>query len=812
MSATAVGTAADLGRALKHWLRHGPGGPVKVAALARRLRISQSTLYAYLAGTTLPSSEALDDLLNELAVPADEHRRLATLRDSVQRPRGAAGPTRKARPVPAELPADPIGFTGRERELAALDRARADGVPIVVLAGPAGVGKTALAVRWGHRVADGFPDGCLYADLHGYSPVKPHDPAEVLAGFLRSLGLDDPDIPADVHQRAARLRSLLARKRVLVVLDNALDVNQVRPLLPAEPLCFVLVTSRTDLAGLQVRPGAHRVDLRPLSAGEGLDLLRAQLGGQVDRSSDAARELAERCGGLPLALRIVAARAHGRPAQPLAELVDDLRVQGLDLFDVGDPDTAVRTVFSWSLRHLDDEARQDFRLLGAHPAHDIGLPAAAALLGTDVRTATRRLDVLVRAHLIQRSSADRFDMHDLVRAYAREQVTDEEVLDGALVRLVDHFAVTAGQAMDALHPGPAADSPMPVGDAREWVDREWQSLLALVAFTARRGWSTATARLAETLQRHLDQGGRHSDALVVLGHVRDAARSAGDKPAEGAALYHLGVAYLRLGLHEDAMHHHGLALDVCRRAGDRLGEAGALNNLGNLYERLGRYGEALAHYREALALADDLGFAKGRAVVLTNLGVVHTRLGDHDRALRDLREALDIFADPGGTARALGNLAEVHRLGGRIEEALELFGRALELARGIGARGIETEVLNNLGPAYLAAGAPDLARAHHAEALAVARAIGDRYEEARALEGLGSADRAVGPWEEALAIYGELGLPDEDRVRALLSGRSPATAAPAAVGPGEEAANRAPDLPPAGPGDERGGAGSPAQV
>ncbi|MEU6148546.1 tetratricopeptide repeat protein [Actinosynnema sp. NPDC047251] len=770
-----AGTAADLGRELKHWLRRGPRGQVKVAGLAKRLRISQSTLYAYLAGTTLPSSGALDDLLAELGVPADEHRRLATLRDALQRPRGT--PVRKAVPVPAELPADPVGFVGRGGELAALDQARAAGTSIAVLAGPAGVGKTALAVHWGHRVVAGFPDGCLYADLHGYSPVQPLDPAEVLAGFLRSLGLDGPDIPADAHERAARLRSLLARKRVLVVLDNALDVNQVRPLLPGEPLCFVLVTSRTDLAGLQVRPGARRVDLRPLSADEGLDLLRAHLGGHVD-GSGAALELAERCGGLPLALRIVAALAHSRSGAysgaHLADLVDDLAVQGLDLLDVGDPDTAVRTVFSWSLRHLTDEAGRDFRLLGAHPAHDIGTAAAAALLGVDPRTAARRLDVLVRAHLIQRSATttgtDRFDMHDLVRAYAREQPADD--LDDALRRLVDHFTVTAGHAMDALHPGATASSPLSVAEARGWVDAEWQSLLALVAFTARRGWAAETSRLAEALQRHLDQGGRHTDALVVLGHVRDAARAAGDRSAEGAALYHLGVAYLRLGLHQDAMRHHRLALDVCRRAGDDLGQAGALNNLGNLYERLGRYGEALAHYREALALADGLGFAHGRAVVLTNLGVVYTRLGDLDQASTVLHEALDLFADPGGTARALGNLAELHRLGGRAHEALELFGRALELARRIGARGIEIEVLNNLGAAHLAAGEPDLARSCHVDALAAARAIGDRYEEARALEGLGCADRAVGPWREALAVYRQLGLPDGDRVDAFLSGRT----------------------------------------
>nr|BFE51071.1 hypothetical protein GCM10017745_44980 [Saccharothrix mutabilis subsp. capreolus] len=743
---------AAFARELKRWTRRGPRGPVKVAALAKRLAVSQSTLYAYLAGTTLPSSEALDDLLTALEVPADEHRRLATERDRLHRPRGSARPDR-----PAELPADPAGFTGRAAELAALDRALAEGPPIVVVAGPAGVGKTALAVRWGHRAR--FPDGCLYADLHGYSPGEPREPGAVLAGLLRSLGVDD--IPDDPAERAARFRSALARRRLLLVLDNALDVNQVRPLLPGGPPAFTVITSRTDLAGLQVRPGALRVDLRPFDPDDGVELLRAQVGPRVDRSAPAALRLAERCGGLPLALRIVAARAQG--GQSLEELADGLG-PGLDGFDVGDPDTAVRTVFSWSLRHLDAQADRDFRLLGAHPAHTIAAPAAAALLGTTAQDAAKRLDVLVRAHLVQHS-AGRYGMHDLVRAYSREQPV--EGLDAALDRFFDHYTDTLSAVMDVLHPTADTTPKLPVRTARDWLDAEWDTLLTLVR-------AGAAASLGTELQRHLDQGGRHSDALVVLEHVRSAARDAGDRTAEGAALYHLGVAYLRLGRHREAMEHHRRALAICREVGDREGEAGALNNLGNLHERLGHYPEALAHYRQALALVE--GFRKGRAVLLVNIGVVHVRLGDHEAAVRAYEKALATFTDlgdQGGMARAVGNLAEVHHLAGRHEQAFTLFARALDLAREMGARGIETEVLNNLGAAHAATGHTDLAAGTYADALAVAREVGDRYEEARALEGLGTVTGEVERRREALAIYRQLDLPEAARVADLLDGGTP---------------------------------------
>jgi tetratricopeptide (TPR) repeat protein len=794
-----IGTAADLGRELKRWTRRGPGGPVKIAALARRLNVSPSTLYAYLAGTTLPPAEVLDDLLGALCVPAAERRRLATARDALRRRREPAPRHR----TPNELPADPAGFTGRGPELAALDAVLAGpadgGVPvrIATVSGAAGVGKTALAVRWSHRVADRFPDGCLYVDLHGYSPLDPRRPADVLAAFLRGLGLPGAGVPDDEHERAARFRSVVSGRRVLVVLDNALDVDQVRPLLPGSPACFAVITSRADLAGLQVEPGARRIELGPLPADEGMALLLAHTGARAGESPEAARRLVRHCGGLPLALRIVAAQAVRRE-QPLAELVAELTEQGTRLFDVGDPATAIGAVFSWSVRHLHEHAA-DFWLFGAHPARDVDAHAAAALLGTGLPAARERVDRLVRAHLVRRSPGGRFDMHDLVRTYTRERALAElpaPERDAAVGRLVHHLTAAATRAMDVLHPsdpevpelpelpgGDPAGVPLPPittpAEARAWLDAEWHNLLAVLAFTARAEWAGPTGALAAVLRRRLDQGGRHEDALVVLGHALAASRLAGDHAAEGAALYDLGVAHLRLGRHEDAMTLHRQALAICRAGSDRYREAGALNNLGNLFERLGRYAEAIDHYRQALVIVRELGLRLGKATLLTNLGVVHTRLGDHGQAFRDCAEALAIFreaGDRGGTARALGNLGEVHRLAGRLDQAVGCYEEALDTAEAIGARGIVTEVLNHLGAACLATGRAGPAGSWHADALAAARATGDRYEEARALEGIGDVRHATGDtcgagesWRAALALYRQMGLREGDRLARVLA-------------------------------------------
>ncbi len=787
--ADTITDAAEFGRALKQLARRRPGGPVKVASLARRLNISQSTLYAYLAGTTVPPSDVLDDLLGELGAPPGEHRRLSLARDALHRRRGASQPSR----VPHELPADTAGFTGRAAELAELDAVLAGdaGVArrIASLSGPAGVGKTGLAVHWGHSVADAFPDGCLYSNLHGYSPVEPRDPADVLAGFLRSLGVDGAEVPDDPHERAARFRSLLAGRQVLILLDNALDADQTRLLLPGSPTCFVLITSRADLAGLQVDPGAHRIGLRPLPKVDGMALLRAHLGSKVDDAQDAARQLVDRCGGLPLALRVVAAQAIRDQAQPLTELVAELSGQGLDLLDVGDRTTAISTVFSWSLRHLPEPTATDFALLGAHPVRELDIAGIAALFGTDTRAAGRRVDRLVRAHLVQQPRAGRFGMHDLVRHYAGDRARELPAVfrEAAVGRLVDHLIERATWAMDALHPeeqepdAVAEPTAEHLGAAREWLDAKWHYLLAVIADTARRGWHEPTARLATVLRRHLDQGGRHSDALTVLGHALEASRLAGDRPAEGEALRSLGVAYLRLGRHEDAGRAHRAAIAVCRDCGDRYGEAAALNNLGNLHERLGRYREAMDHYERALALADEIGTRQGKAIVRTNLGVLHTRMGNYAQAVRDTRRALIAFRsldDLGGAARTLSNLGEIRHLAGRPGGAIARYEQALALVDEIGARGIETEVRNRRGAAHLALGAVDRALADHEAALGIAKTTGDRYEEAKALEWIGHAQLAAGRadlaadwWQRSVAVYRQLSVPDAGRVESLLGRR-----------------------------------------
>ncbi|HMD91447.1 MAG TPA: AfsR/SARP family transcriptional regulator [Trebonia sp.] len=342
--------------------------------------------------------------------------------------------------VPRELPAGVNTFTGRSAELAALDQLLAAGgradrdsakaaALTCVVAGTAGVGKTALAVHWGHRVRDAFPGGQLYVDLRGYDPGEPVTAAGALAGFLRALGVAARDIPADVGERAACYRSLLDGRRALVVLDNAASVEQVRPLLPGTPSCVVVVTSRDSLAGLVARHGAHRLGLDLLPAGDAVGLLRELIGERVAAEPVAAATLAGQCARLPLALRVAAELAAVRPDMDLAELACELadEERRLDLLDAGgDPRTAVRAVFSWSYRRLPADVARAFRLIGLHPGPDLDTFTAAALTGTSAQRAADLLRQLARGHLIYRAAPGRYAMHDLLRAYAAGAARPEE--------------------------------------------------------------------------------------------------------------------------------------------------------------------------------------------------------------------------------------------------------------------------------------------------------------------------------------------------------------------------------------------------
>jgi DNA-binding SARP family transcriptional activator/Tfp pilus assembly protein PilF len=715
--------------------------------------------------------------------------------------------------VPRELPADVSAFTGRAAELAELDRLLASpahrneaaAAVISAVSGTAGVGKTAVAVHWAHQAAGRFPGGQLYVNLRGYDPAQPVTPADALAGFLRSLGVAGQDIPAEEADRAARYRSLLAGRRMLVVLDNARSAEQVRPLLPGDPACAVVVTSRDALAGLVARDGARRLDLDLLPLQDAVSLLRALIGARVDADPAAAAVLASRCCRLPLALRVAAELAAARPAVPLADLAGELadRQRRLDLLDAGgDPRCAVRAVFSWSCRHLDAGAARAFRLLALHPGPDLDPYAAAALTGTTPAEAGQLLDQLARAHLIQPARPGRYGMHDLLRAYAGELAAQDgkQKQRAALTRLFDYYLAAAGASMDALAPAerhrrpliPPSATPLPPlrtpDAASAWLDAERSVLVAVAACMATGGWPEHAICLSAILSRYYrDIGGHYNDALAVHTHALHAAERSGDRAAQADALRNLGMVDYRLGRYQQAAHQIRQALEICRDLGDRSGQARAHSNLGVVLWGWARYQPSAEHFRQALALHRDLGDQFGQANALDSLGTALGREGHYPQAAEHHRQALEICRELGnrrGEARALANLGAVlswqgraqeavghlesalavfrqfgDRLGeadalkdlaaalrcqGRYDEAVSHHKQALAVFRELGNRSGETEALNGLGEAFLASGQPGDALAQHASALLLASQIGDAYEQARAHHGLARAHQAIG--------------------------------------------------------------------
>jgi DNA-binding SARP family transcriptional activator/Tfp pilus assembly protein PilF len=719
-------------------------------------------------------------------------------------------PTNGARPiVPAQLPGDVWAFTGRANELASLDAMMTPGgeqptaVVISAVSGTAGVGKTALAVRWAHRVASSFPDGQLYVDLRGYDPGQPMAPADALARFLTALGVADHDIPLETDERAARYRTATAGRRLLVVLDNAASVEQVRPLLPGTISCTVVVTSRNSLAGLVAVHGARRLDLDRLPLPDAVALLRRLIGARVDAEPGPAATIAGQCARLPLALRVAAELAVGRPSTTLAELANDLTDQQrrLDLLDAdGDPRAAVAAVLSWSVQHLPAEAARTFRLLGLHPGPDLDPYAAAALADTGLQRSRHTLDLLARAHLVHSTNADRYGQHDLLRAYAaslaaKDTDTDPRAASG---RLFDYYLSVASAAMDALHPAEAdrrprispAKTPTPtLADreaARVWLDTERPALAAMAAHTVANGWPDHTVRLSTTLHRYLD-GGHPIDATAIHTHARQAARQTGDRTAEAQTLLGLATAHMRLGRYgpaagylqealalfrqvgdrvgeartltnlgnvgarlgryRSAADHYQQGMELFRKAGDRTGEARALGNLGMVEERLGRYRPAADHLRRSLALCREAGDQTGEAQALDNLGIVEQRLGRPGPAARHHEQALATFRQLGnqsGEAWALDNLGSIHTRLGRTEQAVQHHRQALKVFRDVDDRDGETWALNGLGEAAQAANRPADALPLHAGALAIATDVGARDQQARAHAGLGHAHGALG--------------------------------------------------------------------
>jgi tetratricopeptide (TPR) repeat protein len=731
--------------------------------------------------------------------------------------------------VQDSLPQDLAGFTGRTRELDRLRHAVRGGEAVVISAieGMAGVGKTQLAVHAGHLLHQQQPfEKVLFVNLRGFDPdpaQPPADPAAVLDGFLRLLGMPGQQIPHTLQARAAAYRDRLAGTRALVVLDNAATTEQVRPLLPATPGCLTLVTSRRSLADLH--PATH-LPVDVFTPNEALAFL-AQAIPRAPAGADphAAARIAERCGHLPLALSLITGHIRNTPGWTLTDHADRLD----EHHHQRRLDTGVELALHLSYQHQPTPQRRLLRLAALHPGEDLDAHAAAALADTDLPTAQDQLHHLHRDHLLQQSTPSRYTFHDLVRVHATIRATDEDrppERRTALTRLFDHYLAATAAAMNALYPADAHYQPAipPVGTptpeltdpdtAREWLDTERPNLVAVAAHTAAHGWPTHTVRLSRTLYRYLG-GGHNTDALTVHGHAHRAALHNGDPTEQAHALTDLGVAHWRLGRYGPAVEHLQRALDLLRLAGDPAGEARALSGLGLIAERSGHYRTAIDHYRQALTLyrqtGDRVGEARvlnnlgehearrgrlrlavehhdqaltlcrqagnraGEAVTLNNLGDVKVRLGWYGPVGDHLRQALDLHRQLGnhtGEAWALDNLGILHTHLGQPDQATEHLQAALIIFRETGHRYGEASALNGLGEAAHAAGRATDALTHHT----AAAGIGDRDEQARAHTGLGHAHHTLGNpararehYQHALTLYTDLGLPEADQIRTHLA-------------------------------------------
>jgi tetratricopeptide (TPR) repeat protein len=774
-----------------------------------------------------------------IAVVQALHPDMAYVTQWRQALRVIAGETRAASQVRVQdrLPQDLVGFTGRAAELDQLRRAlhqgRQDGGAVVIsaIAGMAGVGKTQLAVHAAHLLAHDKPfDRILFVNLRGFHPdpaQPPADPGAVLEGFLRLLGVPGHQIPHDLPARIAAYRDRLAGTRTLVVLDNAADEDQVRPLLPERPGCPVLVTSRRSLTALH--PAAHlAVDV--FTPDEALAFLtRAVRQIPVGDDPEAAARIARRCGYLPLALGLVAGHIRGIPGWTLTDHADRLDERHHDRH----LDTGVQLALDLSYQHLPADRQRLLRLLALHPGQDLDAHAAAALADSDLVTTQVHLNHLCGDHLLQQGTPGRYTFHDLVRAYAAGRASDEDPppqRDAALTRLFDYYVAATATATVTLHPAqahrrpciPPTDTPTPAlvdpDTALTWLDTERPTLIAVAAHTATHGWPTHTIRLSSTLYRYLN-GGYFTDALTIHGHARHAARHTGDPTGQAHTLTNLGIVHMWLSRHGPAKEYLQQALHLFRQAGDAVGQARALNNLGNIAQRLGHYQPATHDFQAALALYRQAGDRTGQARTLGNLGTFAERLGRHRLATDHYEQALVLFRDTGdrtGEAWTLNHLGEAEGWLGRRGPAAEHLQQALTLFRQIGIRTGEAWTLDNLGtlhthldqPAQAAqhhhqaltihrktgdrdgeacalnglgeathtAGQPTDALTHHTNALTIATDISDRHQQARAHTGLGHAHHTLANltharqhYQHALTLYTDLGMPDADQIRAHLT-------------------------------------------
>ncbi|MGW3139993.1 AfsR/SARP family transcriptional regulator [Streptomyces sp. NPDC001139] len=665
---------------------------------------------------------------------------------------GSGGPDPGGSVVrPSQLPTDLATFTGRRAQLEGAvallpEQAQPRTSVIGLISGMAGAGKTTLAVHWAHRIAHRFPDGSLYVNLRGYDPSGSRmSPGDAIETFLVALGVAQQAVPEELEARAALYRGVLADRRVLIVLDNAGDSEQVTPLLPAAPGCLVIVTSRSRLSGLVARHGAHPLALAPLSAEESLELLARRLGdARVDAEPEAARAIVGLCAGLPLALSIVAARAALHPGFRLAGIAAELRQDhgSLDAFAGGDAGTDARAVFSWSYHALSPEAAALFRRLALHPGPDITVAAAAALAGVPRRTVRALLTELTGASLLIERAPGRYVFHDLLRAYAAELTEaedDEAVCGAALLRMHDHFLSTAHGASMVLDPFREA-IPLPASttqaaparfndraEATAWLRTERYVLREIVTHAAAHGYDTHAWRTAAALDVYFNRLGYWHDLLEINGAALRSARAAGSVTGEAYSLCGLGVAHSQLDHAAQAQRYLEEALELFRSADHAGGQARVHRGLAYLCNRTDRRHAALDHYARAIELYRCEDDRSGEAGVLNQVAWTYILLGEHEKALEHCEEAVLSYqrlGDPYGEASTQDTLGyALHHLALHAE-AIGHFERSARLFHGIGDRYLESEVLRHLGDAHVATGDRDAARAARRAALALLEELG----------------------------------------------------------------------------------------
>ncbi|GAA2997834.1 tetratricopeptide repeat protein [Actinokineospora diospyrosa] len=642
--------------------------------------------------------------------------------------------------VPRQLPAASDRFVARTAELAELDAAGAT----VVIGGAGGIGKTWLALTWANRRVGRFPDGQLFVDLHGFSPVEgPMAPAVAVRGFLDALGVEAGRVPDGLAAQAALYRSLVADRRMLVVLDNAATTGQVEQLLPGGR-SVVVVTSRERLAGLISRYGAHALRLEPLDDNAAWALLAKRLG--RGRMTAAATELVALCGGSALALSLVAARAQGQPQVPLTEFAAELREFGVDALDDDDPTASLPAVLSLSVRGLSDSALRVFSLVGAAPGPDISLQAAAALTALPLPRIRAVLRALEDASLLTRHPDSRYSMHDLIRGYATATARPDETTE-ALRRVVDFYLHTAHSADVCLSPHRAPielDPPAPgclplqLTDqtaALDWFEAEHPCLLAAVRVAADHGWHKAVWRLAWSLNTFHYRRGHLHDHLALWRSGLAAAEQLGDPAIEIHAHRQLGRACTRMRRFDEGLTHLRQALTRLEQADDRAGMAYTHQAIASAWAQRGDDHQALEHATQALHLFRALGIATWEAITLTMVGDHTARLGDHDQARTQYQAALALYREhnnPSGEADIRCGLAYIAHHTGNHTEAVDHYQRALTLYRSLGDTYDIGPILDKLGDPYLALGETDQARTVWREALALYENQG-RTEDAQRL-------------------------------------------------------------------------------